>query len=84
MTTNFQIGDKIRIERRAIYANSHSSEREYVKEIINILTDDNTNAFALKFKGQENRWYRFNDYNNYLDSYFPTSIRFEYIEHASA
>ena len=78
---NFAPGQKITIARRAIYAGSHSSEREYEKIITEYREIEGQSAALISVKSAKggNTVIRGRLEGNFINVYYPRAARYEIV-----
>lgn len=71
-------GDTIIIERRAIYANSTSTERAYTKVVDSVKDIEGQTAKIVRFK-KDKRVFRLSSNGNELNCSYPRAARYEIV-----
>jgi hypothetical protein len=75
----FEKGQKIRIARRAIYASSHCSEREYEREVVDYREIEGQDAAMISVKAPSGKITRGRYSNGFINVYHPRAARYEVV-----
>ena len=76
--------DTIIIERRAIYASSTSSERQYERTVVEIETIKGQSARLVTLADKNGRFKRFRQVGNYLIASYPRAAKYEIVSYGEA
>jgi hypothetical protein len=77
---NYEVGQKITIARRAIYASSTSNEREYEKVITEYREIEGQSAALISVKSAKGgKVIRGRLEGNYINVYHPRAARYEIV-----
>lgn len=72
-------GDKIIIERRAIYASSTCSERAYERTVVKYREIPGQTAAQVTLADKRGKLTRFRKEGNFLHVYFPRAAKYEIV-----
>lgn len=75
----FEKGQKIRIARRAIYAGSQCSEREFDREVVEYREIEGQSAALISVKAPNGKITRGRYSNGFINVYFPRNARYEVV-----
>lgn len=75
----YEAGQKIRIARRAIYAGSQCSEREYDREVVECREIEGQSAYLISVKAPSGKITRGRLSNGFINVYYPRNARYEIV-----
>jgi hypothetical protein len=72
-------GQSIKIARRAIYASSTSSEREFIRTVTSVREIPDQDATIVKLADSRGKVTSYRKEGNYLFTYYPKPAKFEIV-----